>query len=88
MEMNVFYMLLLDFGVKSVERLGVVGSRCLAGRGRLLDYKESVEAARLRGVVRIALSSPRWRSPERETSNRGDSRRNGLWWLAKGNLIM
>jgi hypothetical protein len=30
----------------------------------------------------------RWRSPERETSSRGDSRRNGLWWLAKGNLIM
>jgi hypothetical protein len=39
-------------------------------RGRLLNYKESVEAARLRGVVRIALSSPRWRSPEVETSSR------------------
>jgi hypothetical protein len=47
-----------------------------AGRSRLLNQlgvtKRSVEAARLRGVVRNALSSPEWGGPKGENRTKED----------------
>jgi hypothetical protein len=42
--------------------------------------RKSVEAARLRGVVRIALSSPSWRGPGKgNLGARETLRETGLW---------
>jgi hypothetical protein len=57
--MNVVYMLLLDFEVKSVEQQGVVGSRCLAGRGRECDgFRSRVVTGAGAGWQIITLEKP------------------------------